>query len=163
MSSPKDGQTGPDGSAFGGPAGQAGRGDTRLAFVWIPEGEYAAALARWPHLAEPGGAAAGEDGRAVSHRQYCRRLDAHATNYAAAAAAQGGRVDIVLAPLTIAAFAAWCAERVEDEHDANARAGWAAEAAHAGGADLIGWPPASRGECWCGSGRRYKSCCRTER
>jgi hypothetical protein len=76
----------------------------RLGLVWIPGGEYAPALARWPVLVEDGGPAAGDDGRPASYRQYCRRLEEHLV--AVAAAAPTGRTDLVLVPLRIAAFAA---------------------------------------------------------
>lgn len=134
----------------------------RLGFVWIPEGEYAAALTRWPVLAEDDGPAAGDDGHPISYRDYCRRLQERMVDLAGAAST-GSRVELVVVPLRIARFAAWCEERGLEEASSGARAQFAADSARLEGPELVSWPPGRKQDCWCRSGRRYKRCCGGER
>lgn len=127
---------------------RAAAGSVLVAFSWFPAEEYDEALARWPELTEPGGAAAG--GR--SHAEYCRAVQG---KLAEAAESRMARVSI--APIRIDTFLAWCAERGEDPGEA--RAGYAADLARTRPEQLISWPPGRNEPCWCGSARKYKKCC----
>ncbi|MEV0903106.1 SEC-C metal-binding domain-containing protein [Actinoplanes sp. NPDC049802] len=118
-----------------------------VALAWFPAEEYDEALARWPELTEPGGAAAG--GR--SHAEYCRAMQAKL-----AEAADTGAARVSIAPIRVGALLAWCAERGEDPRDA--RAGYAADLARTQPGQLISWPPGRNEPCWCGSARKYKKC-----
>ncbi|MGH3504591.1 MAG: SEC-C metal-binding domain-containing protein [Nocardioidaceae bacterium] len=54
---------------------------------------------------------------------------------------------------------AWCDQLGCDPAERGSRAGYAAELSQAGHA--VPWPPGRNRACWCGSGRKYKHCCRT--
>jgi tetratricopeptide (TPR) repeat protein len=119
-----------------------------VAWAWFPAGEYAEALRRWPDLAEPGGPA--EGGR--DHAGYCRAMQAKLIQ-----AAEAGMTGIRIAPIRIADYLAWCADK--DEDPAQARAAFAADLARSRPGELIRWPPGRNEPCWCRSGRKYKKCC----
>ncbi|GLZ02019.1 SEC-C metal-binding domain-containing protein [Actinoplanes sp. NBRC 103695] len=119
-----------------------------VALAWFPAEEYDEALARWPELTEPGGAAAG--GR--SHAEYCRAMQVKL-----AEAANTGAARVSIAPIRVDALLAWCADR--DENPGKARATYAADLARTRPEQLIDWPPGRNEPCWCGSARKYKKCC----
>ncbi|MCM4084948.1 SEC-C metal-binding domain-containing protein [Paractinoplanes hotanensis] len=123
-----------------------------VALSWFPAEEYDEALARWPALTEPGGAAAG--GR--SHAEYCRAMQVKL-----AEAADSGMARVSIAPIRVDALLSWCAER--GENPGEARAGYAADLARTRPEQLISWPPGRNEPCWCGSARKYKKCCGTPR
>uniref|UniRef100_UPI0017DF2AD9 SEC-C metal-binding domain-containing protein n=1 Tax=Sporichthya sp. TaxID=65475 RepID=UPI0017DF2AD9 len=114
------------------------------------------ALRRWPQLAADGGPAAGQDGPRT-HRAYCRAMEEQLARYA------GVGSELVVVPLRIDAYLAWCADHGRDAGASDARAGYAADRARLGGDERIAWPPGRKHECWCGSGRRYKRCCGSDR
>lgn len=117
-----------------------------LAFGWFPFGEFDAALARWPELADRWGA--------DTHTAYCRAQETHMSEVARA-----GGTRIRLVPIRVGAYEAWCAGHGEDPATSQARAAYAAETARTSTAELIVWPPARNNPCWCGSGTKYKKCC----
>ncbi|MEV6348425.1 SEC-C metal-binding domain-containing protein [Actinoplanes sp. NPDC051851] len=123
-------------------------GPMLVALAWFPADEYDEALARWPELTEPGGAAAG--GR--SHAEYCRIMQVKL-----AEAADTGAARVSIAPIWIDALLAWCAER--GGNPGEARAAYAADLARTRPEQLIDWPPGRNEPCWCGSARKYKKCC----
>ncbi len=129
----------------------------RVGLTWIPEAEYAAALELWPQLYADGGPAAGPDGPR-SHRDYCRAAEGHFAPYVD----PSGRSELVIVPLRVEPYLTWCTEQGLDPGESGTRAHYAAERARLDG-DLIPWPPSRNQECWCGSGRRYKHCCRSDR
>jgi hypothetical protein len=152
-------------SGFGGPAKDGSAeltpGVGRVGFAWIPQDEYAAALTRWPVLVADGGPARGDDGRPATYRQYCRRLEEHLVSTTSAPG--GGRLELVLVPVRVDGFARWCAEHGMAEDSPSARAQFAADGARLGGPELVRWPPGRKQDCWCGSWRRYKRCCGSDR
>lgn len=115
---------------------------TVWALGWFPREERAAALARWPDLADALGDA----------DAYCRRMEAELR---ATRAATGRRPAI--APLRVAALLAFAEREGLDAGEPSARAHYAAELARRG--ELVAWPPSRNEPCWCGSGRKYKRCC----
>lgn len=116
--------------------------DLALALAWFPAGEYEAAVARWPSLAE--------DWADVPHADYCQRMDGHIKWMR-----RHGVMVRAVAPIVVDDFVAWCDKEGEDpEH---ARASYAAEVLHLGRA--LDWPPGRNEQCWCSSQRKYKKCC----
>lgn len=122
------------------------------AFAWLPAGDYEQAVQLWPELAASD-LVAGPDGP-VPHRQYCRVLQQILIKYA-----QAGIPALTIAPVLVAPFTAWCAERDRQPDSAETRAEYAAQLAARAHPDLIAWPPGRNHPCWCGSGRKYKKCC----
>jgi tetratricopeptide (TPR) repeat protein len=118
------------------------RADIVVALSWFPSGEYEQAIQRWASLAE--------EWADVPHSDYCRRLDGNIKWMRS----QGMPIRAV-APIIVAQYAAWCAERGEDPEEA--RATYAAHRMNDG--EVIAWPPGRNDPCWCGSGRKYKKCC----
>lgn len=121
-----------------------------IAVAWFPAGDYEAAVAAWPALADseliagPGGP--------VPHAQYCRamqdRLIAHA---------EAGVPALAVAPVRVEEFGAWCTEQGYPPDASESRADYATHLAAQAG--VIAWPPGRNEACWCGSGRKYKKCC----
>jgi hypothetical protein len=117
-----------------------------LAVGWFPPEEFAAAVERWPALADRIGSS--------DYDQYARVV-------------QGTLIDLarefgrrpVLVPLTTQALTEHA------EHHQLEAAGWQARATLAAELDRQGegvdWPPGRNESCWCGSGRKYKRCCGT--
>ena len=129
----------------------ARHGATALAWAWLPADDYAVAAALWPDLAESD-LLTSPDGP-VGHAQYCRALQARLVE-----ASVAGLSGLMIAPVRVPAFSAWCAERGRAP-DSPSRAEYAAQLAAASDPAVIGWPPGRNEPCWCGSGRKYKKCC----
>jgi SEC-C motif len=60
-------------------------------------------------------------------------------------------------PITVDGLSAFSTAERDDPGTAEARSSYAAEIARRG--DAIRWPPGRNALCWCGSGRKYKTCC----
>ena len=71
---------------------------------------------------------------------------------------QAGLPGLVIAPVRVAPFSAWCAEQGQ-QPDSEARATYAAHLAAHAEPGVVSWPPGRNQPCWCGSGRKYKKCC----
>lgn len=110
--------------------------------AWFPPDQQAAALARWPTLAE-------DLGNPIA---YARRLEGHLRELHLGT---GRRPSI--APLDVEELTAWAASQGLDPDSRTARSRYAADIARAGRA--IQWPPGRNDACWCRSGRKYKRCC----
>ena len=123
-----------------------------VALAWLPASDYEQAVQLWPELAASD-RVRGPYGP-VPHRQYCKALQQILSEYA-----EAGMPALMIAPVRVAPFTAWCAERVRQPDSAEARAEYAAQLAARADPDLIPWPPARNEPCWCGSGRKYKKCC----
>jgi SEC-C motif len=123
-----------------------------VAFAWLPAGDYEQALRMWPDFAGSD-RVAGPDGP-LPHRQYCRTMQHILVEYA-----EAGFPGMVIAPVRVAPFTAWCAERGHQPDSAEARSEYAAHLAATADSSLIAWPPGRNEPCWCGSGRKYKKCC----
>jgi uncharacterized protein YecA (UPF0149 family) len=130
-------------SAAWSPAGSDSRyAKTALSVFW-PESQHRAVLARWPHLADQLGAT--WDQHRVQVERYCALIlrEGLAVNQAAA---------------DLRDFEAFLARR---------GVGTPGEQDLLGYPDLrdattamVAWPPNRTAPCWCGSGRKYKQCCR---
>ncbi|MGH9120915.1 MAG: SEC-C metal-binding domain-containing protein [Acidimicrobiales bacterium] len=61
--------------------------------------------------------------------------------------------------MTVNGLTDFCANEDEDEDagSGEARSSYAADIARRGAA--LPWPPGRNAPCWCGSGRKYKTCC----
>lgn len=127
-------------------------GSATVALAWLPAGDYEQATALWPDFAGSD-RVAGPDGP-LPHPQYCRTMQQILIEYA-----EGGIPGLVIAPVRVAPFTAWCAEGGHQPDSAEARAQYAAHLAAAADPALIAWPPNRNEACWCGSGRKYKKCC----
>jgi uncharacterized protein YecA (UPF0149 family) len=115
---------------------------TALSVYW-PEDEFRALIARWPHLSAHVGATWDE------HRQ---RVERHC-----ALVEQAG-MRVKQLPGDVHGFEAFLAARRarkpgEDDLDAYPDLRTVTIA-------MTPWPPARSEPCWCGSGRKYKQCCR---
>lgn len=117
-------------------------GGIAVAVSWFPRGEYEAALARWPDLAELWAG--------VPHDEYSRRMDGNIKWMRA-----HGLLVRSVSPIAVDDYTAWC--DANDEDPVEARASYAAHRLSEG--DVIAWPPGRNEPCWCGSKRKYKKCC----
>ena len=123
-----------------------------VALAWLPAGDYEQAVRLWPELAESD-RVAGPDGP-LPHPQYCRAMQQQLVEYT-----EAGMPGMAIAPVRVAPFTAWCAERGRQPDSADARAEYAAHLAANADPGVIAWPPGRNQPCWCGSGRKYKKCC----
>jgi SEC-C motif len=123
-----------------------------VAFAWLPPGDYEQATSLWPDFANSDHVA-GPDGP-LPHPQYCRTMQRILVEYA-----QARLPGMVIAPVRVAPFTAWCAEHGHQPDSADARAEFAGHLAATADPSLIAWPPGRNEPCWCGSGRKYKKCC----
>lgn len=126
-------------------AGATAEAPMATAFAWFPRDEYLRAVARWPRLLDRWGVA--------DYAGYCAALERQLATFAETSG-QPTRI----APITVSEYEAWCAGSGHDPADSGNRAGYAAELARTGRA--LSWPPARNAACWCGSGVKYKRCCR---
>jgi hypothetical protein len=110
--------------------------------AWFAPEERAAALERWPTLADDF-----EDPIAYNVRIEGSLRQLHR---------ETARLPSV-APLDVDVFADWAAQQGYDPDSGSARSLYAAELARRGQA--IAWPPGRNDPCWCQSGRKYKRCC----
>jgi hypothetical protein len=123
-----------------------------VAFAWLPAGDYEQAVKLWPDFAGSD-RVAGPDGP-LPHSEYCRTMQHILVEYA-----EAGMPMMVIAPVQVAPFTAWCAERGHQPDSAEARSEYAANLAATADPGLIPWPPGRNQACWCGSGVKYKKCC----
>jgi SEC-C motif len=127
-------------------------GVDRVAFAWLPAGDYEHATMLWPDFAGSD-RVAGPDGP-LPHSEYCRTMQHILVEYA-----EAGFPGMMIAPVRVAPFTAWCAEQGHQADSAEARSEYAANLAATADPGLIPWPPGRNEPCWCGSGRKYKKCC----
>lgn len=124
---------------------------TTVALAWLPAGDYEQAVELWAELAESE-LVAGPAGP-LPHRLYCRAMQQRLVELS-----QAGLPGLVIAPVRVAPFTAWCAEQGQ-QPDSEARATYAAHLAAHADPGMVSWPPGRNQPCWCGSGRKYKKCC----
>ncbi|CAN5842335.1 hypothetical protein BH23ACT10_BH23ACT10_21050 [soil metagenome] len=120
--------------------------DAVLAVGWFPQEHYAAAVERWPDLAQRWDA--------DDYGSYVRDIQGQLIDLSRSSV--GGPY---LAPLDIDDLVAYAAQHGSDPGAAETRAAFADDVAlhdHA-----LSWPPGRNDRCWCGSGRKYKKCCDT--
>jgi uncharacterized protein YecA (UPF0149 family) len=114
---------------------------TVLSVFW-PEAEHEKLIARWPHLAGEVGATWDE------HRRQVER-------HCALVAQSGHSVRQFSGDVAgLEAFLQVRRVRKPSGEDLLAYPDMRTQPA------LIDWPPARTAPCWCGSGRKYKQCCR---
>jgi tetratricopeptide (TPR) repeat protein len=123
----------------------AGQRQPAMAFAWFPADVWSEAAARWPVLPGSWGT--------HDYATYCAGLEAWMAEFAATTGAAPR-----LAPVNIDAYLAWCGHTGADPADAGSRANYAAHLDRAG--KTLAWPPGRNRPCWCGSGRKYKHCCK---
>ncbi len=123
-----------------------------VALAWLPAGDYEQAVRLWPNFATSD-RVAGPDGP-LPHAEYCRTMEGILVDYS-----EAGIPGLVIAPIHVAPFTAWCAEQVHKPDSPESRAEYAAHLAATGDPGLIAWPPGRNQLCWCESGRKYKKCC----
>ncbi|MDY7103733.1 MAG: SEC-C domain-containing protein [Actinomycetota bacterium] len=112
--------------------------------AWFPAEQWAAALERWPELA---------DDLPTDHREYSRRIESRMKYLAR----EMPGVPLRVSPLDVERLVEHAAEAGEDPGLGEGRSSMAAEVVRTGGA--LAWPPARNERCWCGSGTKYKRCC----
>lgn len=116
---------------------------TAVAVFW-PEPQYRAVIARWPELAALLGGT-WDECRALTQR-YCVLADGHGLRImqvAGDAAALGEHL---------------AAEGVTQPSDRDLAA--YPDLRTVAPAAMTPWPPQRNARCWCGSGAKYKRCCR---
>ena len=123
-----------------------------VAFAWLPAGDYEQAVKLLPDFAGSD-RVAGPDGP-LPHSEYCRTMEHILVEYA-----EARFPGMMIAPVRVAPFTAWCAEQERQPDSADARAEYAGHLAATADSSLIPWPPGRNDPCWCGSGRKYKKCC----
>lgn len=117
-------------------------GAAALSVFW-PEDEFHILIARWPHLAANVGATWEE------HRQ---RVERHCV------LVQRTGLQVQQLPGDVHGFEAFLAARratTPGEDDLGSYPDLRTVTM-----SLRSWPPPRAATCWCGSGRRYKQCCR---
>lgn len=114
-----------------------------VSLAWFIPGEWEKATDTWPDLLEE---------LPADHTAYSHWIEARMKRFARTLAGHPMRV----APMTIDGLTAFSTEG-DDAGTAEARSSYAAEIARRG--DAIPWPPGRNTPCWCGSGRKYKTCC----
>lgn len=125
----------------------AGRDDTyhhetmTLSVFW-PRAEHAKLIARWPHLA------AGVGATWDDHRQQIERHCALVTRAGHGVNQTPGNV------ADLETFLRDKRIRKPSSNDLLAYPDLRTQPA------MVPWPPARTATCWCGSGRKYKQCCR---
>ena len=112
------------------------------ALAWFPRDQHAAALDRWPDLADD----------FADATEYHARLEGHLRQLHRETGQRPG-----IAPLDVDELAAWAADVGRDPDSGAARSLFATEVARDGRA--LDWPPGRNDPCWCRSGRKYKRCC----
>jgi hypothetical protein len=117
---------------------------TVASLAWFSAGEWEKATAIWPDLLEDLPA----DHTACSHR-----IEARMKRLARALAGHPMRVGTI----TVEGLSSFSTAAGDDAGTAEARSSYAAELARRG--EAIPWPPGRNAPCWCGSGRKYKTCC----
>lgn len=115
-----------------------------VALAWFPRGEWEKAIAPWPDLREE---------LPADHSAYSHRIEARMKRLAGTLAGHPMRV----APMTVDGLIEFSAEAHEPPGTGEARSSYAAELARR--YDAVAWPPGRNAPCWCGSGRKYKTCC----
>lgn len=119
-------------------------GETVVAVLYWPPDDFAAALTRWPAIADDYG---------DTHEEHRRLVEGHLRELTS----QRPGLAVSVAPAPLEDYLAFAAEREGHESDASTRAGYAAHCARLG--RTIPWPPGRNDRCWCGSGTKYKRCC----
>ncbi|MDQ6614143.1 MAG: SEC-C metal-binding domain-containing protein [Actinomycetota bacterium] len=120
------------------------RGAMVLSVAWFPLGEWEKATSMWPDLL---------DDLPAEHSDYSHRIEARIKRVVRAAAGHPMRVS----PMTVDGLLAHSIEHDDDPAKPEARSSYAAEISHRG--EAVAWPPGRNAPCWCGSGRKYKTCC----
>lgn len=115
-----------------------------VALAWFPRGEWEKAVAAWPDLL---------DELPADHTAYSHRIEARMKRLARTLAGHPMRV----APMTVDGLSEFSVEAQVPPGTGEARSSFAAELARRG--DAVAWPPGRNCPCWCGSGRKYKTCC----
>jgi tetratricopeptide (TPR) repeat protein len=115
-----------------------------VSLAWFPRGEWEKAAAVWPDLL---------DELPADHTAYSHRIEARMKRLARTLAGHPLRV----APMTVDGLTEFSAKADEPPGTGEARSSYAAEIARRG--DALAWPPGRNAPCWCGSGRKYKTCC----
>ncbi len=115
---------------------------TTLSVFW-PEAEYAKLTTRWPHLSAHVGATWHEHRHQVERHCALVNRAGHAVNQL-----PGDFGDLE--------------EFLSGRHIANPSSDdlLAYPDLRTVTGDMASWPPARTASCWCGSGRKYKQCCR---
>jgi len=119
-----------------------------LSVGWFPVDEWAAALERWPELA---------DEMPRDHLAYRAAIE----HRLRVVSPQTVGARLVATPLTVEAVLdqeALAAEAGESEVPGSQIRGRAASLRAQQGFGTA-WPPERNAACWCGSGRKYKQCC----
>jgi hypothetical protein len=125
------------------PAGPQPKTQVALAVVWS-ESEYRAVTARWPGLAAFLGTTWDECRQRTE--RYCVLVGANGLRAVQLPGDAGG----------FEAFLAATGVAEPSEEDLLAYP----DLRTVDGSCMTSWPPASKASCWCGSGLRYKRCCR---
>jgi hypothetical protein len=127
------------------PAGSDGtyQYSTAALSVFWPEAEYAKLAARWPHLTAHVGATWDEHRHQVERHCALVDRDGHAVNQLRG---DFGDLEEFLTGIGITSPTADDLRAYPDLQTATTA--------------MASWPPARTAPCWCGSGHKYKRCCR---
>ena len=115
-----------------------------VALAWFVQTDWPVARERWVELQEIG--------LPVDHREYSRHMQGRLL-----ALAKANLPNIHVAPLTVTGLETYARENGADPGTGETRSAYAAELLRTGQA--ISWPPERNASCWCGSERKYKTCC----
>ena len=114
---------------------------TALSVYW-PEAEHRRLIERWPHLVCEVGATWDEHRNQIERHCALVERAGHTVNQASG---------------SVSGFEAFLAERhvtKPSRSDLQAYPDLQTQPT------MLSWPPPRTGPCWCGSGRKYKQCCR---
>lgn len=117
-----------------------------VAVLWFTSEALADAVTRWPHLAD-----GWSDG---DHSAYTKSIESILHDLR-----ETGMANLAVFPVhDVDDLVDWCASEGLDATTGEARSRYAAERSRQG--LTVAWPPARNDLCWCGSGVKYKRCCR---
>lgn len=115
--------------------------EARWSLAWFPRDQIEEALEHWPSLADD----------LKDPDAYCRSIEATLRTMA------GSGRRPAIAAVDVKRLIGYADEQGLDADSGEARSRFATELGRRG--EVITWPPGRNEPCWCGSGRKYKSCC----
>ena len=119
-------------------------GAISLSVAWFPAAEWEQAIDVWPNLL---------DELPPGHLDYSHRIEARIKRIACLSPGH----PLHVSPMTVEGLVAFSSEHDDDSATQEARSAYAAELSRRG--ETVPWPPGRNVPCWCGSGRKYKTCC----
>jgi hypothetical protein len=124
--------------------------------AWFPAKEYERALELWPKFAN-----ADESAPYAAYCAHSARMASEHLELVLRELRGRGAPRLALVPIAIDDYLPWCASHGRNPDEPDSRADFANELTQQ--EYVPSWPPRRNQPCWCGTGRKYKQCCRRVR